>query len=43
MANRRIAYTDRDFEALRQDLIDYTQQYYPELIQNFNDASVFSV
>jgi hypothetical protein len=43
MANRKISYTERDFEGLRQDLIDYTQQYYPELIQNFNDASVFSV
>ena len=43
MANRKISYTDRDFEGLRQDLIDYTQQYYPDLIQNFNDASVFSV
>jgi hypothetical protein len=43
MANRKISYTERDFEGLRQDLIDYTQQYYPDLIQNFNDASVFSV
>jgi hypothetical protein len=43
MANRRISYTERDFEGLRQDLINYTQQYYPDLIDNFNDASVFSV
>jgi hypothetical protein len=43
MANRKILYTERDFEGLRSDLINYTQQYYPELIQNFNDASVFSV
>jgi hypothetical protein len=43
MANRKISYTERDFDGLRQDLIDYTQQYYPDLIQNFNDASVFSV
>ena len=43
MANRRISYTDRDFEGLRQELINYTQQYYPELINNFNDASVFSL
>ena len=28
---------------LRQDLINFTRQYYPELIDNFNDASVFSV
>ncbi len=43
MANRRISYTERDFEGLRQDLINFTRQYYPELIDNFNDASVFSV
>jgi hypothetical protein len=43
MANNRINYTERDFEGLRQDLINYTKQYYPELIQNFNDASVYSV
>jgi hypothetical protein len=43
MAQRRISYADRDFESLRQDLINYTQQYYPELIDNFNDASVYSV
>jgi hypothetical protein len=43
MANNRINYTNRDFEGLRQDLINYTQQYYPDVIQNFNDASIFSV
>jgi hypothetical protein len=43
MANRKISYTERDFEGIRQDLIDYTQQYYPDLINNFNDASIFSV
>jgi hypothetical protein len=43
MANRKISYTERDFEGLRQDLINFTKQYYPELIDNFNDASVFSV
>jgi len=43
MANKKISYTERDFEGIRQELINFTQQYYPELIQNFNDASVFSV
>jgi hypothetical protein len=43
MANQKINYTNRDFQSLRQDLINYTKQYYPELVQNFNDASVFSV
>jgi hypothetical protein len=43
MAQRRISYTVRDFAAIRQELINYTRTYYPELIDNFNDASVFSV
>jgi hypothetical protein len=43
MAERRISYTVRDFAAIRQELINYTKTFYPELIDNFNDASVFSV
>lgn len=43
MANRRISYTVRDFEGIRAELQQYVRIYYPELIQNFNDASVFSV
>jgi hypothetical protein len=43
MANRKISYTDRDFEGLRNELINFTRQYYPQLIDNFNDASVYSV
>lgn len=40
---KKINYTDRDFASLRQDLINYTQEYYPDLINNFNDASLYSV
>jgi hypothetical protein len=43
MAEKKISYTVRDFEAIRTELINYTQTYYPDLIQNFNDASLFSV
>jgi hypothetical protein len=43
MAERRISYTVRDFAAVRQELIDYTRKYYPNLVGNFNDASIFSV
>jgi hypothetical protein len=43
MAERRISYTVRDFAAIRQELINYTKTFYPELIDNFNDASVYSV
>ncbi len=43
MAEKRINYTDRDFVSIRQDLVNYVNTYYPDLIGNFNDASVFSV
>jgi hypothetical protein len=43
MANRKISYTTRDYQALRTELLNYARTYYPELIQDFNDASVFSV
>lgn len=43
MAERRISYTVRDFAAIRQELIDYTRKYYPDVVNNFNDASIFSV
>jgi len=43
MANKKISYTTRDFQAIRTELINFTKTYYPELIDNFNDASVFSV
>jgi len=43
MANRQISYTTRDFQGIRTELLNYVKNYYPELIQDFNDASVFSV
>jgi hypothetical protein len=43
MANRKISYTTRDYQGVRAELINYVRTYYPELIQDFNDASVFSV
>ncbi len=43
MANNRISYTVRDYEGIRIELQNYVRTYYPELIQDFNDASVFSV
>ena len=43
MANNRISYTVRDYEGIRVELQNYVRTYYPELIQDFNDASVFSV
>ena len=43
MANRNISYATRDYAAIRVELQNYVRTYYPELIQDFNDASVFSV
>jgi hypothetical protein len=43
MANKKISYTTRDFQSIRTELINFTKTYYPETVQNFNDASVFSV
>jgi len=43
MADRKISYTTRDFAAIRVELQNYVRTYYPDLIQDFNDASVFSV
>jgi len=43
MAEKKLSYTERDFVGLRNELINFTQKYYPDLVQNFNDASIFSV
>jgi hypothetical protein len=40
---KKISYTVRDFEGIRLELYNYVRQYYPNLIQDFSDASVFSV
>jgi len=42
MAEKKISYTVRDFQQLRTELINFTKIYYPDLIDNFNDASIFS-
>lgn len=43
MANRQINYSKRDFAALKTEQINYIKQYYPEVVQSFNDASILSV
>lgn len=42
MSNKKISYTTRDFQSIRTELINFTKTYYPDTIDNFNDASVFS-
>jgi len=39
----KISYAERDFLGLRNELINLTKEYYPDLIQNYNDASLYSV
>ena len=41
--SKKISYTNRDFASIRQDLVALTKDYYPELINNTNDASIYSV
>ena len=41
--SKKISYAVRDFASLRQELVNMTSQYYPDLINNTNDASIYSV
>lgn len=41
--SKKISYTNRDFAGLRQDLVKLTNEFYPDVIQNTNDASIYSV
>jgi hypothetical protein len=41
--NKKISYATRDFAGLRQELVNLTKQYYPDLVKNTNDASIYSV
>ena len=40
MSLKKINYTARDFEAVKEELIKFSNQYYPELADDFNDSSV---
>lgn len=40
--SRKISYVNKNFTDFREALIDYTKQYYPELVDSLNDASVGS-
>ena len=43
MAEKKIAYTERDFLGVRNELLRLTNTYYPDLIKNANDASIYSL
>jgi len=40
MANKGIGYTSRTFADIRSDLVNMARQYYPDIFNDFNDASV---
>ena len=40
---KQISYTERDFVGIRNELIRLTNIYYPNLIQNTDDSSIYSV
>jgi hypothetical protein len=40
MANQGINYTSRNFADVRSELIDLVKEYYPDIFNDFNDASV---
>ncbi len=41
--SKKISYATRDFAGLRNELVTLTKDYYPDLVKNFNDASIYSV
>jgi hypothetical protein len=40
MANQRISYGSRNFADIRTDLVNMVKQYYPDIYNDFNDASI---
>ena len=40
---RKIAYNTRDFNSVRTEVQNLVKQYYPELVQDFGDASIASL
>lgn len=40
MASKKINYLARDFNSIREELIKFSQQYYPEVADDFEDSSI---
>ena len=38
-----INYTSRDFDSIKEELVDYTKRYYPDSFKDFNEASFGSL
>jgi len=43
LKNVPINYTSRDFETIKQDLVDHAKRYYPDTFQDFNEAGFGSL
>lgn len=43
MAQKKINYISRNFADVRNELINFVKQFYPQLYQDFNDASIGSM
>jgi hypothetical protein len=43
MSKRPINYTSRDFESIKNDLVNYAKRYYPTTFKDFNEASFGSL
>ena len=43
MAKSSIDYTNRDFESIRNSLIDHAKRYYPDTFKDFNEAGFGSL
>ena len=39
-STKNLTYTNRDFTGIRQSLLNYAQQYYPDIYGDLNDASI---
>ncbi len=42
MASKHINYLSRDFESIREELLKFSNQYYPEVFDDFTDSSIGS-
>ena len=41
--NNPINYTNRDFESIKQSLVEYAKRYYPTNFKDFNESSFGSL
>ena len=40
MASNKLSYVNRNYNDIRHSIIDFTQQYYSDVFENLNDASI---